>query len=477
MTQLELDDIQGIVLRGYDHLDGAVLVLLHVDDERGARRWLGDMASRTTSARHRPGEEAINLAFTAAGLAALRLAEIIGFAPEFLQGIVTPHRSRILGDTGDDAPERWAWGGPRNPPVHVLLMLYARDDDAAAALHTRMRAEYGAAGLTEVGRLTTHLLKIPGGVKEHFGFRDGIGQPAVAAGPLDGEDIADSALAPDCSENTVAAGEFVLGYANEYGQCADRPTVGDDPTGVLPPCGGGAGGFDLGRNGSYLVVRQLAQDVVRFWQFVREAAGGPEHAVRLAAKMVGRWPNGTPLVLSPEGERPDLGAADVFGYAASDASGFACPLGSHARRANPRDALPDLDAATATRESKRHRIIRRARAYGPPLDASLDPARMMQMADDGAERGLHFLCVNADLERQFEFVQHTWLGNPAFGSLYSDPDPLVGGRLEGETVFVEQAEPVRRRWRGLPSFVRVRGGAYFFLPSLRALRYLAQAPA
>lgn len=471
MTTLDLDDIQGILLRGYERLDGAVLVLLRVDDAGAARRWLAGVVDTVTSARRDPDQQAVNLAFTAAGLAALGGPPATGFPTEFLEGMVTPHRSRLLGDGGDSAPEGWAWGGPRNPPVHVLLLLYARDDAAAAALHARLRAGFAAGGLTEVGALTTHLLTIPGGVKEHFGFRDGIGQPAIAAAGLDADVVAGSALAPDRAENTVAAGEFLLGYANEYGQVIERPAVREDPSGSLPPLTPAGSGFDLGRNGSYLVVRQLAQDVPRFWQFARDAAGDAAGAVRLAAGMIGRWPSGAPLVLSPGDDRPELGAANAFGYA-GDVAGFACPLGAHARRANPRDALPDLDAADSTRESNRHRLLRRARAYGPPLHASLDPAQLMATPDDGAERGLHFLCLNADLERQFEFVQHTWIGNPAFGALYSDADPLLGSRLDGPCEFVAQGQPVRRRWRGLPTFVRVRGGAYFFLPGLRALRHL-----
>ncbi|MFN8642321.1 MAG: peroxidase, partial [Candidatus Binatia bacterium] len=140
MTALELDDIQGIVLRGYDQLRGAVLALLRIDDAVAARRWLAEVASAVTSARREPAQQAINLAFTAAGVAALRGPEVTGFPTEFLEGMVTPHRSRLLGDCADSAPEGWAWGGPRNQPVHVVLMLYAGDDAAATALHARLQS-------------------------------------------------------------------------------------------------------------------------------------------------------------------------------------------------------------------------------------------------------------------------------------------------------------------------------------------------
>jgi deferrochelatase/peroxidase EfeB len=354
-----------------------------------------------------------------------------------------------------------------------VLLLYASDDDAVAALHERMRPAYAGAGLVEVATLDTHRLSARVGVKEHFGFGDGIGQPAVAVDRTAPGFVPAGVLAPDRADNTIAAGEFVFGHPNEYGQLPLAPAVPRDPTGTLPPC---ARGFDLGRNGTYLVVRQLEQRVAALWQFVRQAAGGDAAAVRLAAKMVGRWPSGAPLALAPDGDRAGLETSDAFGYATADPDGFACPFGAHARRANPRDALFPDDPTESVQESKRHRLIRRGRAYGQPLDPSLDPIAMMHAPDDGRERGLHFLCFNADIERQFEFVQHTWLGDPKFRGLWDDPDPLLGGRLASACAFVEQARPVRRRWTGLPSFVRVRGGAYCFMPGIRALRWLARLP-
>jgi Dyp-type peroxidase family len=188
---------------------------------------------------------------------------------------------------------------------------------------------------------------------------------------------------------------------------------------------------------------------------------------RLAAKFVGRWPSGAPLVLSPDKDDPALADADDFGYFDRDPRGFACPLGSHIRRANPRDSLgPDTTRALAS--ANRHRILRRGRSYGPRLQ---DPR-----VDDGADRGLHFICLNSDIERQFEFVQQTWINNPVFGGLNGEVDPLVGyqDKLEkGDAMMTVQADPVRMRVHNIRPFVTVKGGAYFFLPSIRALRFLA----
>jgi deferrochelatase/peroxidase EfeB len=168
--------------------------------------------------------------------------------------------------------------------------------------------------------------------------------------------------------------------------------------------------------------------------------------------------------VSPDADDPALSKADDFGYRDSDAQGFKCPIGSHVRRSNPRDTLGP-DAATALATANRHRILRRGRSYGVrPKDRRID---------DGVPRGLHFLCLNSDIERQFEFVQQTWVNNPVFGGLDGEVDPLVGNLVKGDEIFTVQADPLRRRVHNLERFVTLKGGAYFFLPSIRALRYLA----
>jgi Dyp-type peroxidase family len=472
MAEIDLHDVQGIVIRGYGNLKGAAFVLLRIVDAAAARTWIANLAGSVTSALRKPRTQAVNVAFTRPGLDALGLTpRTQGFAPEFMEGIVTSHRSRILGDAGKSAPEKWQWGGPGNVPVHVLLMLYARDDDALGWLIDAAGCAWKP-GLAEVATLRTQPLPDRFGIKEHFGFRDGISQPAIAWDESSPSAERGGVLRADRSENTVAAGEFVFGYQNEYGEMPASPIVPEDPTGVLPPLRGGALGYDLGRNGTYLVVRQLEQLVHDFWSFVRSAAG-LDRGTWLASKMLGRWPSGAPLVMSPHDDIPGLEHYTGFDYATADPLGYACPFGAHVRRANPRDGLLTAGSREESiKETKRHRMIRRGRTYGPPLVPSLDPVAMMQANDDGKERGLYFIAVNSDIERQFELVQHTWLNNPKFGALYGNPDPLLGDRIGDFHSFFEPQAPVRRRWKNLPSFVRTRGGAYFFLPSIQALRYL-----
>ena len=150
-------------------------------------------------------------------------------------------------------------------------------------------------------------------------------------------------------------------------------------------------------------------------------------------------------------------------------------MGSHIRRTNPRDSLgPDPGSAKSIAVNKRHQLLRRGRIFGVPVAASMDPDEIMN-GDPAGERGLYFICLNANISRQFEFVQHSWSNNPKFAGLYSDPDPLTGTRhsTAEPDAFTIPADPVRQRVTGLPEFVTVRGGGYFFLPGIRAIRYLA----
>ncbi|PJK21426.1 Dyp-type peroxidase [Mycolicibacterium goodii] len=468
---LELDDIQGIVLHGYGALDNAAFLLLRIDDVGATRRWLTRLPLRDSTGTPAVTDTCTNIAFTPSGLLKLGLPDeqFAMLAGEFREGMSgSRHRRRILGDHGTSCPSAWRWDAGK---VDVLLMLYARDATEVAELESSHRLP--EAGVHTVGRLDS--LTLPGR-KEHFGFRDGISQPAVA-GYDDG--------APG---NTVAAGEFLLGYPNAYGQYTDRPVVDPtaDPHDLLPLAADQPGRRDLGKNGSYLVFRQLRQDVAGFWNSVSERSGdvlGTERVaacVGLAAKMVGRWPSGAPLVKTPTADNPALADDNDFMYFRSgDGDGFNCPIGAHLRRSNPRDALdPSPGSDRSIDVGKRHRIIRRGRAYGPPLSPTLDPADMIGVPDDGVDRGLHFICFNTQIGRQFEFIQHTWANSTKFDGGYAEDDPITGARGNGVPggTFTVQREPVRRRVTGLPRFVDTVGGAYFFMPGIRCLRYLAAQP-
>jgi Dyp-type peroxidase family len=467
-TSLELDDIQGLVTRGYRTLTSACfLVLATAGPAATARAALGRLALRVTNGLSEPSDTAINVALTSDGLRRLGLAtpELNGFPYEFVVGMTDPDRSRFLGDVGENAPRYWQWGGPAGPPVHVLVMLYACDERRLQQLEAETRREVLAPGaFTETVRLGT--VELTG--REPFGFRDGISQPLI-------EGLSKATAARDGGTDggqVVRAGEFVLGYPNEYGLLTDRPLLPppyDDPLGVLPRAP--EGGVDFGRNGSYLVFRQLRQNAEAFRDYLdaetRRPDGSSDPAAQeaLAARMLGRWPGGAPLVRAPEHDDPALATDNGFGYYATDPDGLRCPLGAHIRRANPRDSLdPRPGSADSVAVGRRHRLLRRGRPYGP--DGT---------GDDPNARGLHFLALNANISRQFEFIQHTWLDSPNFNGLHDGPDPIVAPCQKRRSTFTEQGRPFRTRHLGLPQFVTVQGGAYFFLPGLKALHYLCTA--
>jgi Dyp-type peroxidase family len=378
----------------------------------------------------------MNVAFTFTGLRALGLddAVLASFPEVFREGMAA--RADRLGDRGPSAPSNWE---PGFDQAHVLVTVSAVDGvhlESALASVIGEDAEMRAVALVHLQQAEA----LAGG-RDHFGFFDGIAQPAiegsgVAPRPGDGQ--------PDGAGGwrDVATGEVLLGYRDEDGGLPAAPAV------------------PFERNGTFVVYRKLAMDTAAFRRFIADSGypGGPD---QLAAKIVGRWADGTPLELSPDRPDPSVAIND-FSYA-SDPDGLRCPLGAHIRRANPRDSFGFYDG----RLSNRHRIVRRGRAYGPPLPAGV-------LEDDGVDRGLIFVCFQADIWRQFETIQSLWIddGDP-FG-LGADKDFLVGEPHGTEGKMTIQGRPPFFL-KPQPRFVTLRGGAYLFQPSMRALRTLAQA--
>jgi Dyp-type peroxidase family len=454
---LELDDIQGLVARGYGSLPYACFLPMAIHDPVPVRRVLSRWAEQVTSARGRPDSEATNIAFTAAGLCALTgwadLPE--GFSYPFIDGMTSEYRSRFLGDLEGENPRHWRWGGPSTAPVHLVVLLYGRTAESLRARVDALVAEATGEGLEVIARLESDELSN----REPFGFTDSISQPPIAG--------FSGAQGPS---SAIRTGEFVLGYRNEYGQLTERPSVPatEDPKGYLARDDDGSA--DLGRNGTYLVLRQIEQDVAGFWRYLEDESRLPDGTVDrwrrdyLAAKVVGRWTSGAPLVLAPDEDDPAAARNNDFRYHATDPDGLACPIGAHIRRVNPRDALePAPGTERSIQVNNRHRLLRRSRSYRMEQPVEAAPAE---------ERGLYFVCLNANLARQYEFIQHTWINNPMFNGRYGETDPLVGIRPTGGATFTEPALPVRRRHRGLPQFIKIHGGAYFFLPGRSALQYL-----
>jgi Dyp-type peroxidase family len=462
--KVEWEDVQGIVLSGYGELlDSAYLLWrFQPDDLPRKKKWLSNLATRLTPSCPGPSSKtqpAMNLALTPSGLRHLGIEEptLNSFSFEFLEGMAParapgtpiPRRTNILGDLEASSPEFWDWGGwnERTRDIDGLLMLFAEKGNLEKLIEAEMAAMHGIAD----GKPIVLRGQLFSDKKEHFGFADGLSQPKIEGRP---KRRRDGNSRKEKSEiklgSTVEPGEFLLGYQNERRACITN-----------------GNGRDIRRNGSYLVFRQLEQDVPAFNAFVSDVAkklGETEDWV--AARLLGRCKNGDPLVAEkPNGSEED--AKNNFLYYYEDRSGLQCPIGAHIRRANPRDSLGP-DPETALRLSKMHRIIRRGRPYGERWDPNAANA-------DGekAERGMLFIALNADIAGQFETIQHSWINNPRFNGLYTGTDP-ISHFPDGEGITI-QSRPANIRIDRPKPFVRVRGGAYFFLPGIRALRDIASA--
>lgn len=510
-------DTQGLVASGFGHLEFGTALFLQLSNARGGK-WLQSLLAKypATTASEVGGDArlpyAVSLSFTASGLSIIGLdeTEIASFSVPFREGMMQVDRLRRLGDrrnaewqdTVIDSGPRWSGNivqddtcnatlvkseASRKPvttdkTVHAMLLLYAQTENCVEELVANVKGV-----LQETGVVIAHHLPLDLGKKtgsrfshEHFGFADGISQPLPydADGAIIGKDR--EPVKTGDHVNGVRLGEILLGYKNGHQEIAPGPIVKDDVSGLLPEYDGARKFRDFGKNGSYVVVRQLRQDVAAFWKGMDEAAKAllrqdPDATYItddwVAQKVVGRSLEGQ--ALRPDGllaNHSDKMVRNDFLYSEVDRYGLGCPLGSHVRRANPRDSLapeqldgsppgPDM-RQTLLDAANNHRILRRGRRYGPELEE--------RCADDGKERGLLFICLNTDIARQFEFTQQTWLLNSDFSTLFDETDPLIGP--DGEMTI--PAEPLRRRAK-VQTFVQLVGGEYFFLPGIAALAYLA----
>ena len=493
-STVDFTDLQGLVRFGFGSLTESCFLLLKIRNAAAARGWIAEAPVTNAVELASPPDNALQVIFTHPGLRAIGLPDnlLAGYSNEFLSGMAgNESRSRRLGDVGTNAPSTWAWGGTEESTPHLALLLYSKPG-GLESWREEIHGPRWSDAFDEWDCLSTSDMK----GFEPFGFKDGVSQPEI-----DWDRTRDKGPSTYSYTNRTALGEFLLGYPNEYGKYTDRPLVADAAAGSgdLPSAEDVPDSRDLGRNSSYLVFRQLQQDVPAFWQFLQKASEGDVgDRESLAAAMVGRQRMGEPVV--PLSDQPIEGIAakdaaiNNFTYLA-DQAGVGCPLGSHIRRTNPRNAdmpggatswprrllralgFPQQDLREDTISSARfHRLLRRGREYGPML--TLEEA--LQPAPPGEEvRGIYFLCLGANIARQFEFVQSAWALKANFDGLTGEVDPLLGPRcpLFGgqptDSFSIPQRDLPRRHITGMPQFVTVRGGAYFVLPSISALRYIA----
>jgi Dyp-type peroxidase family len=438
---LDLDNIQHILLTRTPAMTGRY-EFLSFDNAVGGRAWLGELVDKAQSAADvrktmDSSDRWVTLAFTWNGLRALGVPDdsLATFPDEFREGMAA--RADILGDTGANHPDNWV-GGLAGDDLHAIAILFARNDaehQRCTAVHDDLVAR--CPGVRVLSFLDLNATPPFNYAHDHFGFRDRLSQPVIEGS---GEDPTPGSGGP------LKPGEFILGYPDEEGNII---------TNLPQP-------EELSRNGSYMAYRRLQEHVGLFRDYLEEHADTPEGQELLAAKFMGRWRSGAPLVLAPDHDDPELGADPMrnndFNYKEMDPFGYAVPLGSHARRLNPRDTAVNMN---------RRRMIRRGATYGEALPEGAD--------DDGADRGIAAFIICASLVRQFEFAQNVWINDRNFHELQNERDPICGTQ-DGTLEYKIPKRPIRKVLKELPAFTTLTGGAYFFLPGLNGLRFLARTP-
>ena len=409
------------------------------------------------AAPRRTPDYCLNIGITWPGLVALEMEErvpALSFRSfgAFIEGAA--QRAESVGDTGPSSPGNWIAGFGKGHD-HVLVTLHAISPEAMDGLQRQ-----GA-------RLVCRRECIPGNLapgrdgadgdarwparaysKVHFGYTDGITYPAIRGGPEE--------YRPD-HQRPCEPWLFVL---REDAENYDVP----EPR-------------QLGLNGSFAVFKKVETDVVGFEDFLQSNKDKIDPEL-LAAKMLGRWRNGVPLALSPDTDSPaggiPPGQLNNFGYVDADGTGdpkgIRCPVGAHIRRVNPR-GQPVAGQGLPGGSNNSHRLVRRGLPYGP----AYDPAEPC----DGIERGMLFHFIGSNIENQYEFVLRQWVNDSEFaGAVRLHPkskDPLIGTQNPAESIFViPQADggpPVEVT--GLSSFITTKAAAYVFLPSITAIKFIA----
>lgn len=451
-TSIDFKNIQAAVVRPYGYPFSRHL-LFHFPDAGSGKSFLRGLLARVTTADQPldPGAEPpLNIGVTYQGLIALGVGT--GILSRFDAVFEEGPDAGALGDVEPGStPQSWWETQFRTEDVHCLLNLHSRTEEDLGPVSVSVRTLARSLGISELlARKDGTSLdgRSLGGGRVHFGYRDGIGQPDVI--------WSDSPSIPP-TPNQVHYRHFLLGYGNS--EVPSYPSNGE--------------AADLVRDSTYMVFRWVYQDVAAFNRFLSDQASvlapklpSADAQELLAAKLIGRWRDGTPLVLSPDGPGGKAADKNNFQYASSDPNGMRCPFSAHIRVANPRDQeLESIDTLEAF-----PRLIRRGMPYGPELAST---------EDDGVDRGLIGMFLCSDIRRQFYTIM-SWMNRNSFSPVFAGSrqvqDPICGNRTKNaDASFRVPTSEGPRVFRGLPTFVRTKGTAFFLLPSRGTLERLARA--
>jgi deferrochelatase/peroxidase EfeB len=476
-------NIQGLILRGYTHPFSCHLLFNCPNPSQGAspaeKNFFKALYPHVQSAEDWGAQKPnwmLNIGLTWSGMQALNVFEdpnsLNYFPSEFQAGPWSANSQSSLGDAGGPGdPSTWWYGNFPNEDFHCVVHAYAltqSDLDEVVAFVTNAAQ---TAGLKELFALkdNTRLTQAQLPKDEiHFGYRDGISEPELNwSGKLG---------IPDQSD----LNNFLVGYPN-------GSIIQPGPASPIPGNPASIAAASFAKDGCYNAFRILYQDVAKFNTLLEKQAekfaarlglSQPEAQEWIAAKLMGRWRNGSPMMLSPEAPDPCTQEGENFGYIEqNDPSQFQdvksaskCPFSAHTRVGNPRNE--DLVAAEGT--SGPPRILRRGMPYGAPLAST---------TDDGVDRGLIGLFLCGSFSRQFEQI-YSWFNMNNFSSVFPDDDlypqdAVMGNRNQNTNPVGTDFDIPMSDGQGdltfsnLDIFIVTRGTSYCLLPGLASIRLIA----
>jgi Dyp-type peroxidase family len=541
---LALEKIQGNIIGGF-RKDHQTMLFLKITGPVQFRAWLATLVPFIATAaevlafnrlfkelRRRRGESRavqstwVNVALSFSGLKALAdqvpgMESVENFKDEaFRQGM---HNRAVkeLGDPSDEAaegnPKQWVFGGSDETAADAVVIV-ASDSPAELAYEVGRIEDSLYSGRTADGRSTNSGARIiyrqPGATlpppltgHEHFGFLDGVSQPGLRGlisqdppEPITPRQNPNDPHQGKPGQDVLWPGEFVFGYLGQNPKDLEEPGInsllGKDGKPVAP---------EWAKDGSFLVVRRLRQDVNGFHKFLKaEAAKLSISDSLLGAKLVGRWPSGAPIMRTPDlHDIPKMADDDCannnfefqdetkplpppsadpscqaeeglcresgeFPTSKGDPAGTLCPWAAHVRKAYPRDDQTEGQPFPTEETTQTHRLLRRGIPYGPPFFPPNDPDRK-----EPGNRGLVFLAYQTDIVDQFEFVQKNWCNNPSFKQTGAGHDLIIGQNNQpGENrkrTFKLVLGQVEKTLETTQDWVIPTGGGYFFAPSIEAL--------
>lgn len=457
LVTMQLEDIQSIILRERPTPYYGTIIAFKVNEAKVGRQMLAQVLPDVTGSKewHKDMQATLSIVMTYEGLKALGVPQssLDSFPESFKAGMA--RRADKLRDFDINDPDNWIAPFGDKGDIHIGAAVIADSKEKWQTKFNELKEtikahiDYDNPANGDIEILMEHDFGSDDNVKNVFGYRDGISNPEIQGSGIQ--------TPPSHDGKPIAAGEFVLGYEGEAGTIAPMPQ---------PEI--------LGRNGSFMVLRAYNSHVAEFNKFRKDNTDSEEEAELLGAKMWGRWRSGAPLILSPDKDNKALGddpsRNNDFGYK-DDPYGKKCPFGAHIRRMNPRDSKDFILS-----DVRIHRIVRRSVGFGEVLPPDVTE-------DDGKQRGLFFIGINAHAMETVEFLQSQWINDGNFMSLGEEKDPMVGlhnvkkdgGDKDSDAdKFTVPADPIRKRYHGIETFNTLYGGEYLFIPSLSALKWISE---